>query len=71
MNLTAIFTQELPAEKQAEGIAVATCNIAGACLKCRYLPRCKTDETFVFPVDASCSRLKKSILEQWSEEGRI
>lgn len=37
-----IFTQRLPAEKQAEGLAIQHAVISGKCNSCGYLLRCST-----------------------------
>lgn len=57
-----VFTDEYPADKQAEGIAVQRCVAEGLCDKCMHLPVCSADEHFVPPSGAICMDLKRKIL---------
>lgn len=43
------FMEDLPPEKQAEGLGVQAAVILGECFRCKDYARCSTDETFVFP----------------------
>lgn len=48
------FMEDLPPEKQAEGLGVQAAVILGECFRCKDYARCSTDETFKFPADAAC-----------------
>ena len=61
-----IFDQPYPADMMAEGIAVSEAVVNGECDKCRFLPQCKTDESFVFPVSAWCMERRDEILADWN-----
>ncbi len=43
------FMEDLPPEKQAEGLGVQAAVILGECFRCKDYARCSTDETFKFP----------------------
>lgn len=68
-----VFGRPYPAEKQAEGLAICEAIHNGECNKCGFLSRCKSDESFVFPAFAWCSRRKDEILAEWyrmSDDGQ-
>lgn len=50
------FMEDLPPEKQAEGLGVQAAVLLGECFRCEHYARCSTDETFVFPANAACTR---------------
>lgn len=58
-----VFTDEYPADVQAEGLAVSRCVATGLCNRCMYLKVCSTNESFKPPVGAFCIEEKKKILE--------
>lgn len=68
---TVIFTDQLPAEKQAEGLAVHQAIMSGACNKCDCLARCCSDSTFEFPKDAFCTAEKERILKKWRNDNGV
>ena len=61
------FMENLPPEKQAEGLGVQAAVLLGECDHCEHLEKCSTDETSVFPADAACSKRKADILKKWEE----
>ncbi len=63
-----LFDRAYPAEKQAEGLAISEAIVNGECDKCAFLARCKSDESFIFPVFAWCSRRKAEILADWEKK---
>ena len=60
-----LFPQKLPADMQAEGLAIHWAVLTGKCNECKYLPRCCSDDTFRLPADAFCVVKKKEILKEW------
>lgn len=62
MTLITMFDRPYPADKQAEGRAVSWAIASGACNACKHLPRCSTDNRFVFPADAACMKKKAELL---------
>ena len=60
-----MFTHQLPADQQAEGIAIHWAVMSGKCNACEYITRCCSDSTFRFPADAFCTVKKKEILKEW------
>lgn len=60
-----IFDKPYPADKQAEGWAVAQAVANGWCNACRLRFRCEHDPDFVFPQDMACMVRKREILEFW------
>ena len=62
-----VFMENLPPEKQAEGLGVQAAVLLGECFRCEHYARCSTDERFEFPDDAACSKRKADILKKWEE----
>ena len=65
-KLVTIFAEELPREKQAEGIAVSEAVASGECARCMHLPVCEKVETFKPPGGAFCMVRKAEILKGFS-----
>lgn len=63
------FMEDLPPEKQAEGLGVQAAALLGECFRCEHYARCSTDETFKFPEDAFCMVRRNGILKKWRLEG--
>lgn len=61
------FMENLPPEKQAEALGVQAAVLLGECDHCGQLAKCSTDEPFVFPANAACSKRKADILKKWEE----
>lgn len=61
MNNIVVFMEQLPVEKQAEGIAVCRAVLSGKCNSCDYLLRCCSDSTFKLPKDAFCTTEKENM----------
>ena len=64
------FMENLPPEKQAEGLGVQAAVLLGECDHCGHLAKCSKDETFVFPADAACMVHRDEILKEWGLEGK-
>lgn len=62
-----IFDGPYNQDKQAEGVGVNWAFCSGACNYCPYLPRCESDNEFVFPADAACTIKKNEVLKKWKE----
>lgn len=62
--------EDLPPEKQAEGLGVQAAVILGECFRCKDYARCSTDETFVFPAEAACMVRRDMVLKEWGLEGK-
>ena len=58
-----VFDREYPMDVQAEGMAVQLAVATGACDKCEFLRECSSNENFVFPKTAWCSKKKGEILD--------
>lgn len=63
------FMEDLPPEKQAEGVGVQAAVLLGECFHCAHYARSSTDETFKFPEDAFCMVRRNGILKKWGLEG--
>lgn len=63
------FMEDLPPEKQAEGLGVQTAVLLGECFHCEHYARCSMDEMFVFPENAACMVHRDGFLKQWGLEG--
>jgi hypothetical protein len=50
-------------EKIAEAGAVSWAVWSSACNSCRYLPQCESDDSFRFPNDAPCMKIKAEMLK--------
>ena len=61
-----LFTQQLTADRQAEGLAVHWAVMTGKCNQCDYLPRCCSDSSFKLPKDSFCIKKKEKILKRWN-----
>lgn len=59
------FMEDLPPEKQAEGLGVQAAVILGECFRCKDYARCSTDETFVFPAEAACMVHRDRVMRDW------
>lgn len=57
-----VFDRVYPPEKLAEGLAVNEAVVFGECDKCGFLEQCSSDDTFVPPVFAWCSKRKHELL---------
>lgn len=64
------FMEDLPPEKQAEGLGVQAAVILGECFRCKDYARCSTDETFKLPADAACMVRRDMVLKEWELEGK-
>lgn len=64
------FMEDLPPEKQAEGLGVQAAVILGECFRCKDYARCSTDETFKFPADAACMVRRDMVLKEWGLEDK-
>lgn len=64
------FMEDLPPEKQAEGLGVQAAVILGECFRCKDYARCSTDEMFKFPADAACMVRRDMVLKEWGLEGK-
>lgn len=64
------FMENLPPEKQAEGLGVQAAVLLGECFRCEHYARCSTDETFVFPANAACMVRRDRILKEWELEDK-
>lgn len=62
--------EDLPPEKQAEGLGVQAAVILDECFRCEHYARCYTDETFVFPANAACMVRRDKVLKEWGLEGK-
>jgi hypothetical protein len=60
LNNAVVFDEPKSKEKYAEGIAVHWAIVTGACNTCHYLKECKSNEAFIFPLDADCMKRKRS-----------
>ena len=65
-KLITMFTEELPREKQAEGVAVSEAVVSSECDRCMHLPVCERVETFKPPSGAFCMVRKAEILKGWN-----
>lgn len=65
-----VFMEDLPPEKQAEGLGVQAAVLLGECDHCEHLEKCSTDETSVFPADAACMVRRDKILKEWGLEDK-
>lgn len=63
------FMEDLPPEKQAEGLGAQAAVLLGECFRCEHYARCSTDETFVFPANAACMVRRDKVLKEWGLEG--
>lgn len=64
------FMEDLPPEKQAEGLGVQAAVLLGECFHCEHYARCSTDETFEFPPNAACMVRRDRVLKEWGLEGK-
>lgn len=64
------FMEDLPPEKQAEGLGVQAAVVLGECFQCKDYARCSTDETFKLPADAACMVRRDMVLKEWELEGK-
>lgn len=64
------FMEDMPPEKQAEGLGVQAAVILGECFRCKYYARCSTDEPFAFPANAACMVRKDMVLKDWGLGGK-
>lgn len=62
-TLTTMFDKPYSPEKMAEGRAISSAIVSGACNVCPHLPRCCTDSRFAFPADAACMKEKAKLME--------
>lgn len=64
INLITIFDKPYSQEKLAEGLAISTAIMSGACDRCEYLRVCESSGVSAFPSDAWCMKKKAELLKE-------
>lgn len=59
-----IFDKPYSPEKLAEGLAISTAIMSGACDRCGYLRECESSGVSIFPTDAWCMKKKAEYLKE-------